>query len=115
MYWYSTAVSIGLYTRYILYLGTCTSVHGSLLLYNMHIYIYIWVTTTAVCVCRTTFVCVCMPLTTGQGCQSCSWSAAKTGKMSYSLSSFAAENLVSRDGFGGPRVSLLISILQAEF
>ena len=24
MYWYSTAVCIGLYTRYIFYLGTCT-------------------------------------------------------------------------------------------
>ena len=31
--------------------------------------------TTAVCVCRTMFVC--MALTTGQGCQSCSWSAAE--------------------------------------
>ena len=30
---------------------------------------------TAVCVCRTMFVC--MALTTGQGCQSCSWSAAE--------------------------------------
>ena len=40
MYWYSTAVCIGLYTSYIFYLGTCTFVHGSLLLYNMHIYIY---------------------------------------------------------------------------
>ena len=40
MYWYSTAVCIGLYTRYqyIFYLGTCTFIHGSLLLYNMHIY-----------------------------------------------------------------------------
>ena len=38
MYWYSTAVCIGLYTRYqyIFYLGTCTFVHGSLLLYNIH-------------------------------------------------------------------------------
>ena len=34
MYWYSTAVCIGLYTRYIFYLGTCTIVHGSLLLYD---------------------------------------------------------------------------------
>ena len=25
-----------------------------------------------------------------------------TGKMNYSMSSFAPENLVSRDGFGGP-------------
>ena len=33
MYWYSTAVCIDLYTRYIFYLGTCTFVHGSLLLY----------------------------------------------------------------------------------
>ena len=39
--WYSTAVCIGLYTRYqyIFYLGTCTFVHGSLLLYNMHTYV----------------------------------------------------------------------------
>ena len=43
MYWYySTAVCIGLYTRYqyIFDLMTCTFVHGSRLLYNMHIYIY---------------------------------------------------------------------------
>ena len=41
MHWYSTAVCIGLYTRYqyIFYLGTCTFVHGSLL--YMHIYIYV--------------------------------------------------------------------------
>ena len=40
MYWYSTAVCIGLYTRhqYIFYLGTCTFVYGPLLLCNMHIY-----------------------------------------------------------------------------
>ena len=87
-----------MYTRYSFYLGTCTFVHGSLLLlYNMHIYnIYV---TTVVCVCRTMFVC--MALTTGQGCQSCSWSAAER-KINYSLSSFAPENLVSRVGFGGP-------------
>ena len=44
MYWYGTAVCIGLYTRYqyIFYLGTCTLVHGSLL--YMHICV-----TTAVC------------------------------------------------------------------
>ena len=42
-----------LYTRYIFYLGTCTFVHGSLLLYNMHIYICV---TTTVCVCRTMYV-----------------------------------------------------------
>ena len=44
MYWYSTAVCIGLYTRYqyIFYLGTCTFVHGSLL--YMHVCV-----TTAVC------------------------------------------------------------------
>ena len=43
MYWYSTAVCIGLYTRYQYNFlgGTCTFVHGSLLLYNMHIYIYV--------------------------------------------------------------------------
>ena len=37
MYWYSTAVCIGLYTRYqcIFYLGAYTFVHGSLL--YMHI------------------------------------------------------------------------------
>ena len=34
--------------------------------------------TTAVCVCRTMFAC--MALTTGQGGQSCSWSAAEQGK-----------------------------------
>ena len=47
MYWYSTAVCIGLYTRYqyIFYLRTCTFVNGSLLLYIMHIYIYM-------CVCN---------------------------------------------------------------
>ena len=39
MYWYSIAVYIGLYTmyQYIFYLGTCTFVYGSLLLYNMHL------------------------------------------------------------------------------
>ena len=43
---------IGLYTRYqyIVYLGTCTFVHGSLLWYNT-VCIYI-------CVCVTTAVCV---------------------------------------------------------
>ena len=40
-------------------------------------YIYMCVTT-AVCVCRTMFLC--MALTTGQGCPSCSWSAAEQGK-----------------------------------
>ena len=76
MYWYSTAVCIGLYTRYlyIFYLGTCKFVHGSLL-YNMHIHLCNYA---AVCVCKTMFVC--MALTTGQGCQSCSWSAAEKGK-----------------------------------
>ena len=34
--------------------------------------------TTAACVCRTMLVC--MALATGQGCQSCSWSAAEQGK-----------------------------------
>ena len=43
--------------------------------YNVHIHMCV---TTAVCVCRTMFVC--MALTTGQGCQSCSWSAAEQGK-----------------------------------
>ena len=40
---------------------------------------------------------------TGQGCQSCTWSAeqAKT-KFNISLFAFAPENLVSRDGFGNP-------------
>ena len=44
MYWYSTAVCIGLYTRYwyIFYLGACTYVHGALL--YMHICVI-----TAVC------------------------------------------------------------------
>ena len=42
MYWYSTAVCICSYTRYILNLETCTFVHGSLL--YMHICV-----TTAVC------------------------------------------------------------------
>ena len=46
MYWYSTTVCIGLYTRYqnIFYLGTCTIVHGSLL------YMHICVTTSGICV-----------------------------------------------------------------
>ena len=35
------------------------------------------------------------------GYQSCSWSAEQ-GKMSFSLSSFAPENLVLRDSFGRP-------------
>ena len=34
-------------------------------------------------------------------CQSCSWSAEQ-GKLIFSLSAFAPENLVSRDGFGSP-------------
>ena len=38
---------------------------------------------------------------------------SRTGKMNISLSPFAPENLVSRDGFGSfVRVSLLISILR---
>ena len=35
------------------------------------------------------------------GCQFCSWSAEQ-GKYIVFLSSFAPENLVSRDGFGSP-------------
>ena len=84
-YWYEvgmlkvpacTAVCIGLYTRYqyIFYLGT---VHSCTVHCCCIMCIYICVTT-AVCVCRTMFVC--MALTTGQGCQSCSWSAAEQGK-----------------------------------
>ena len=38
---------------------------------------------------------------TGYACQSCLWSP-KQGNMSFSLSPFAPENLVSRDGFGPP-------------
>ena len=57
-----------------------------------------------------------MTITTGQGCQSCSRSASWRGKMNYSLSPFAPENFWSREtGSAVPsRVSLLISILQAE-
>ena len=36
-----------------------------------------------------------------EGCQSCSWSA-KQEKMNISLSPFASEKLVSRNGFGSP-------------
>ena len=113
MYWYSTAVCIGLYTRYqyIFYLGTCTFVHG-LLLYNMHIYICVCVTT-VVCVCRTMFVC--MALTTGQGYQSCSWSAAEQGKWIIRCPRSRLRIWSSETGSVVPsRVSLLISILQAE-
>ena len=105
-------VCIGLYTKYqyIFYLGTCTFVHGSLS-YNMHI-IYICVTT-AVCVCRTMFVC--MALTTGQCCQSCSWSAAEQGKRII-RSPRSRLRIRSRETGSAvlSRVSLLISILQAE-
>ena len=40
---------------------------------------------------------------TGEGCQSCSWSAEQE-KMNISQSAlvFAPENLISRDGFGSP-------------
>ena len=58
-----------------------------------------------------------MTITTGQGCQSCSRSASWTaGKMNYSLCPFAPENFWSREtGSAVPsRVSLLISILQAQ-
>ena len=111
MYWYSTAVCIGLCTRYqyTFYLGTCTFVHGSLL-YNMHIYMCV---TTAVCVCRTMFVC--MALTTGQGCQSCSWSAAEQGKLIIRCPRSRLRIWSRETGSAVPsRVSLLISILQAE-
>ena len=112
MYWYSTAVCIGLYTRYIFYLGACTFVHSSLLLYNVHIYIYMCVTT-AVCVCRTMFVC--MAPTTGQGCQSCSWSAAEQGKCIFPCPRSCLRIWSREMGSAVPsRVSLLISILQAE-
>ena len=74
--------------------------------------IYICVTT-AVCVCRTMFVC--MALTTRQGCQSCSWSAAEQGKR---IIRFPRSRLRiwSRETGSAvpPRVSLLTSILQAE-
>ena len=113
MYWYSTVVCIGLYTRYqyMFYLGICTFVHGSLLLYNMHIYICV---TTAVCVCRTMFVC-CMALTTGQGCQSCSWSAAEQGKTIFRCPRSHLRIWSRETGSAVPsRVSLLISILQTE-
>ena len=57
-----------------------------------------------------------MTITTGQGCQSCSRSVSWTGKINYSLSPFAPENFWSREtGSAVPsRVSLLISILQAQ-
>ena len=112
MYWYSTAVCIGLYTRYIFYLRTCTFVHGSLLLYNMHIYMSC-VTTTAVCVCKT--MSVCMALTTGQGCQSCSWSAAEQGKSIIRCPRSRLRIRSRKTGWAVPsRVSLQISVLQAE-
>ena len=37
---------------------------------------------------------------------------SRTGKMNISLSAFAPENLVSRDGFGSPVPRLLMSILR---
>ena len=65
--------------------------------------------------CRFPFI-LCMAITTGQGRQSCSRSASWTGKMNYSLTPFAPENFWSREtGSAVPsRISLLISILQAE-
>ena len=111
MYWYSTAVCIGLYTKYqyIFYLGTCTFMHGSLL-YSMHIYMCV---TTAVCVYITMFVC--MALTTGQGCQSCSWSAAEQEKCIIRCPRSRLRIWSCETGSAVPsRVSLLISILQAE-
>ena len=112
MYWYSTAVCIGLYTRYIFYLGTCTFVHGSLFCCFI-ICIYILCVTTAVWVCRTMFVC--MTLTTGQGCQSCSWSTAEQGKWSTRCPRSRLRIWSRETGSAVPsRVSLLISILQVE-
>ena len=37
----------------------------------------------------------------GCGCQSCSWSVEQ-GRMSFSLSPFAPEGFIPRDGFGSP-------------
>ena len=113
MYWYSTtAICIGLYARYqyIFYLETCTFVHGSLLLHNMHIYMCV---TIAVCVCRTMFVC--MALTNGLGCQFCSWSAVEQEKWIIRCPRLRLRVWSRETGSAVPsRVSLLISILQAE-
>ena len=80
----------------------------NMLLYNMHIYV-----TTAVCVYRTMFVC--MALTTGQGCQSCSWSAAEEGKVIIRCPRSRLRIWSRETGSAVPsRVSLLIAILQAE-
>ena len=52
---------------------------------------------------------------TGYGCQFCSWSA-KHRENKISLSAFAPENLVSRDGFGSlvPRQPAHLHTQQAE-
>ena len=111
MYWYSTAFCIGLYTRYqyIFYWG---HVHSCTVHCCCIIYIYICVTT-AVWVCITMFVC--MALTTGQGCQSFSWSAAEQGKWTLRCPRSRLRIWSRETGSAVPsRVSLLISILQAE-
>ena len=76
------------------------------------IYIYVCVTT-AVCVCRTMFVY--MALTTWQGYQSCSWSAAEQGKCIIRCPRSRLRIWSRETGSAVPsRVSLLISILRAE-
>ena len=61
--------------------------------------------------CRTTMF-VCMALTTGQGCQSCSWSAAEQGKIIIHCPRSRLGVWSRESGSAVPsRVSLLISIL----
>ena len=75
--------------------------------------LYMCVTTAAVCVCITMFVC--MALTTGQGCQSRSWSAAGQGKCFIRRPRSRLIIWSRETGSADPsRVSLLIFILQAE-
>ena len=61
--------------------------------------------------CRTTMF-VCMALTTGQGCQSCSWSAAEQGKLTICCPRSRLRVWSRESGSAVPsRVTLLISIL----
>ena len=111
MNWYSTAVFNGLYMRYQ-YIFIWGHVHYSCTVHCCIICIYICATT-AVCVCRTMFVC--MALATGQGCQSCSWSAVEQGKCIIRCPRSRLRIWSRETGSAVPsHVSLLISILQAE-
>ena len=113
MYWYSTAVCIGLYTRYIFYLGTCTFRARFTAVVNAYI------------MCNYDYVCICMVTTYSKGKNH----TDQPGKVANPARGQLAEQgkriipcprsrlrIWSRETVSAvpSRVSVLISILQAK-